>query len=237
MATRPQPPWGYHVCATTPAHVLYQGEGGEETNVDWKIEEYIGEDDTFIYYKYVARDGSDSFWAFPDEVDCSSPSKAATTDTLKDRIKQVQGRLNLKYKDHQYYPLAVDGVWGPKTCFAAYSYQKKVVDYSGSTLLGAFFVALGLPEVWKANFGSSCTSWYLDTPPSGGGTTVTEEPAPPVTAAAFPWKHILLGAAGGALVGAAAKKSVLKKSRARLWQTSVAGALVGALGGFVASKL
>lgn len=238
MATRPELPYGYNICAHTPANVSATGgaEGVLETSFpNWKVKEYLGDDDDFLYYKFTALDASDTFWAWPVEVDCSSTgsSKAPTESTTADKVRQIQRALNTKYTKHPNYPLAVDGKWGPKTCAAAYGYQKDVVGYGGGDLVGSFFTKLGLPEVWTTHFKNSCLSWHGDVP------TPTPTPAPePVPASKpFPWKLMLVGAAGGGLVGLAGKKTVLKKTRVKTWQAGIGGALLGALGGFVAGKM
>lgn len=238
MATRPGLPYGYSICAFTPANISATGgaEGVLEMSFpDWTVKEYVGDDDDFLYYRFTAQDGTDAFWAWPDEVPCTSTgsSKAPTTDTTALKVKDVQKRLNLHYQKHPYYPLTVDGHWGPKTCFAAYGFQKSVVGYGGGTLLGSFFTKLGLPEVWTTHFKNACTSWYADVPAPGPGPS----PEPVVSSAPFPWMEVLVGAAGGSLIGLAGKKTVLKKTRVKTWQAGVGGAVLGALGGFVAGKV
>jgi len=240
MATRPELPYGYSSCAYTPANVT--ATGGDEGVLamsfpNWKVKEYVGDDDDFLYYKFTAMDGTDSFWAWPDEVDCSSTgsSKAPTTSTTSAKVKEIQKALNSKYNKHEHYPLAVDGKWGPKTCFAAYGFQKDVVKYSGGNLLGQFFVKLGLPEVWTTHFKNSCLSWHGDEPAPTPDPAPTPEPV--LESKPFPWASTLVGAAGGSLVGLAGQKTVLKKTRVKAWQAGVGGALIGALGGFVAGKL
>lgn len=235
---RPDLPYGYSVCAYTPANVTATS-GAEgllgQSFADWKVKEYVGDDDDFFYYKFTAMDGTDTFWAWPDEVDCSSTgsSKAPTTSSTKLKVMDVQKKLNIKYTKHQYYPLKVDGVWGPKTCFAAYGFQKDVVGYSGGTLLGDFFVKLGLPEAWKTGFQNSCLSWHDDQPAE------EKKPAEEVVVPGkpFPWLATAVGAAGGSLIGLAGQKTVLRKTRVKAWQAGVGGALVGALGGFIAGRM
>lgn len=230
MATRPTPPWGYHVCATTPAFVtLSSKEGGDASYADWAVWEYIGDDDDFIYYRYMSVDGKDEFWAFPDEVDCENASHAATPSGNAAKVKEVQSRLNTQWKPSPL--LAVDGSWGPMTCKAAYDFQVAKTGYKGGSLLGPFFVALGLPEVWTSHFVNACAAWHGDVP---GPTPKPDVPEPTTP---FPWSKVLMGAAGGSLVGLAGKKTVLKKSKLRTWQVGVAGAVIGALGGYVAAKM
>lgn len=235
---RPDLPYGYAICPYTPANVTATGgaEGVlEQSFADYKVKEYVGDDDDFLYYKFTALDGTDAFWAWPIEVDCSSTgaSKPATSSSTSDKVKQVQKALNTKYPKHQYYPLAVDGKWGPKTCYAAYGFQKDVVGYGGGTLLGDFFVKLGLPQVWTTSFKNACLSWHGDQP----APTPTPAPEPVVEAKPFPWGMTALGALAGSLVGLAGKKTVLKKTKVKAWQAGVGGALLGALGGFIAGKL
>jgi len=238
---RPTMPYGYSICNFTPNNVSLTGAREEDSALgmsfaDWTVKEYVGDDDDFLYYYFISQTGSDTFWAWPDEVPCTSSgsSKAPTTDTTALKVKEVQKKLNLNYQKHVYYPLAIDGKWGPKTCFAAYGYQKSIVGYGGGTLLGSFFTKLGLPEVWTTHFKNSCTSWYQDVP----GPGPSPEPGPIVVPSApFPWMEVLVGAAGGGLIGLAGKKTVLKKSRVKTWQAGVGGAVLGALGGFIAGKV
>ncbi len=238
---RPSMPSGYSICNFTPNNVTKTGAGEEDFALqtsfpDWTVVEYVGDDDDFLYYYFISQTGSDTFWAWPDEVACTSSgsSKAPTTDTNALKVKEVQKKLNANFQKHIYYPLAIDGKWGPKTCFAAYGYQKSAVGYGGGTLLGSFFTKLGLPEVWTTHFSNACASWYGDVP----GEKKEEVIVPPVAPSApFPWKEMLIGAAGGSLIGLAGKKTLLKKSRVKTWQAGVGGAVLGALGGFIAGKV
>lgn len=68
---------------------------------------------------------------------------------------------------------------------------------------------------------------------SGGSTSlVVEEPV--VAVSAFPFTYVLVGAAGGALIGLAGKKTVLKKKKAVKPATAAAvGAVAGAIGGYL----
>lgn len=237
---RPTMPAGYRICAYTPNNVSLTGASEEDSALgmsfmDWTVKEYVGDDDDFLYYYFISQTSSDTFWAWPVEVDCSSTgsSHAPTTSTTKLKIKEIQNKLNYYYKEHPYYPLVVDGVFGPKTCFAAYGYQKKVTTYKGSNLTGEFFTKLGLPEVYTTHFKSSCASWFGDEIPDD-----VPPPPPPVPSAPFPWLEMLIGAAGGTLVGLAGKKTVLKKQKkVKSWHAGVGGALLGALGGFIAGKM
>jgi hypothetical protein len=234
--------FGYSQCSYTPANVTATGAGEEvfvfQTTFDgWNVKEYVGNDDDFLYYKFTAVSGADSFWAWPIEVDCSSTgsSKPATGTGNAAKIKQIQQKLNFYYQKHPNYPLTIDGSFGPKTCLAAYGFQQEATGYIGSNLIGEFFTKLGLPEVWTTGFKSSCASWYGDFQPTPGPTPPAPEPAPVSTP--FPWMEVLVGAAGGGLIGLAGKKTVLKKTKLPTVAAGVGGAVLGALGGFVAGKM
>jgi hypothetical protein len=185
-------------------------------------------------------------------------------------IKQIQTALNYAWKGHKYYPLAVDGKFGPKTCYAAYDYQTRGLGISGSTLTPQFFASFGWDgAAWSAAYGSNCSSYYsqydgglsggetpVETPVEqpvkppvqnggggggGGGEPVVEEPEPPPlppVSSPFPWLAMLIGAAGGALIGLAGKKTVLKKQkRIKPAYTALGGAALGAVGGLIVGKM
>jgi hypothetical protein len=85
--------------------------------------------------------------------------------------------------------------------------------------------------VWTTHFKNSCLAYY------DGGPTVKPPEEPMVYTVPFPWKEMLIGAAGGSLIGLAGKKTLLKKSRVKAWQAGVGGALLGAVGGYIAGKM
>jgi peptidoglycan hydrolase-like protein with peptidoglycan-binding domain len=242
MTPRPDLPYGYDICAYTPANVTATGgsEGVlQQSFPDWKVKEYVGDDDDFLYYKFTEISGTDTFWAWPIEVDCSSSgsSKTPTESTTAAKVRDIQKKLNIKYTKHANYPLTVDGKFGPKTCAAAYGYQKDVNGYSGGTLLGPFFTTLGLPEVWTTHFKNSCLSWYGDVPAPEPTPKPEPTPEPVPVAKPFPWKLMLVGAAGGSLIGLAGQKTVLRNTKVKAWQAGVGGALLGAVGGLIAGKV
>lgn len=226
MATMPELPNGYHACNVTPANVKSEGEGCEycdQSYADWTVYQY-SDADNYLYFKFSANDGSGYFWAFPDELDCPSPGGTSTGTTTVAKVKQIQAALNAKYASN----LTVDGKWGPNTCSAALAYQKNIVGISGSSLTTGFFSKLGLPTTWATEFKSSCAAHA-----GGGDTPVPPPPLPPVPGYQFPWMYVLLGAAGGSLIGLAGKKTVLKRAKVKSAVVGIGGALVGAVGGYL----
>lgn len=242
MATRPTLPMGYHTCSTTPAGVALEGERCdycEQSYSDWRVFQYVDVDD-YLYFKFVAIDGSDQFWAYPDEMSCAGATPTTSAgDINKSNIRSIQKALNSKYRSHSYYPLVVDGKWGPKTCTAAFGFQSTLPGVTSTGELTAdFFLALGLPEAWAATgkYGDSCASYYQKgvTP---APVPKPEEPVIEPVPSTFPWMETLIGAAGGSLIGLAGKKTVLKKrTRLKTWHAGVGGALLGAIGGFIWGK-
>jgi len=49
-------------------------------------------------------------------------------------VEEIQQSLNDQYMDHPNYPLAVDGLIGPKTCGALYKLQKEWLYDDSSTI-------------------------------------------------------------------------------------------------------
>jgi len=82
--------------------------------------------------------------------------------TNKDKIKLIQQALNDNYDWHEYYPLVVDGIFGPKTCRALYGFQQEFLSDTGVGIKAATFAALYLEdsEELARLFGNSCASWY-----------------------------------------------------------------------------
>lgn len=161
--------------------------------------------------------------AFPAAFTSTSGGTGSSTPTTMSKIEQIQAALNAKYAAN----LTVDGKWGPNTCSAALAYQKNIVGISGSSLTTGFFSKLGLPTTWATEFKSSCAS------SSGGGDAPVPPPPPPVPESTFPWMYVLLGAAGGSLIGLAGKKTVLKRSKVKPAVVGIGGALAGAVGGYL----
>ncbi len=49
-------------------------------------------------------------------------------------VEEIQVALNAQYPEHANYPLATDGLVGPKTCGALYKLQKEWMDNDSSTI-------------------------------------------------------------------------------------------------------
>lgn len=208
-------------------------ELSEETPRWYLLAALLHGDKSLSDYHYFYKDSA-SQPAFPVAfVYGGGSSSGGSTTPPSTTVQDIQRALNNKWKTHANYPLVVDGKFGPKTCSAALGYQKSVVGVAGTKLTTKFFTMLGLPSSMATTYGSSCV------PSGGGGGEDEPEPVPPPipVPSTFPWKETLIGAAGGTLVGLAGKKTVLKKAKIKSWQAGVAGALVGALGGFIAGKM
>jgi hypothetical protein len=176
-----------------------------------------------------------------------------------DNVRQIQTALNYAWKGHKFYPLAVDGKFGPNTCYAAFDYQTRGLGVGGSNLTPQFFASFGWDgNVWASQYGGGCAAYYSaydggasggDTPVAdkdgsggGGGTPVKKEEPPPVPplpeVKPFPWLAMLVGAGGGALIGLAGKKTVLKKQkRIKPAYAALGGAALGAVGGLIVGKM
>lgn len=193
------------------------------------------------YWAYY-RESTDD-WVFA----CQIPPSTGMEDEeapwyakeQKLRIAEMQTQLNVNFDWHPNYPLAVDGVLGPKTCEAAYRYQQEYLDDWGKELSTRFWTTLDLPAEYKGTLGMGCGSWHRDY--IGG-----DEPAPSPAPAPAPEPEVdpvpvvtsrrnvrilaaLLGVASGAVIGVAAKKQWYPRVEA--WKALAAGGAVGLGGG------
>jgi hypothetical protein len=153
-------------------------------------------------------------------------------------VEEIQQSLNDQYHDHPHYPLAVDGLIGPKTCGALYKLQKEWLGNDSSTIafdtlktLDTGFTAQHLTAVqnkckpyWK---GAGEATGVVD---EGGSGTVISDPEEPVIVGSrtSSWPFILIGGGLGGLGGYYAhKKGLVKVGSAPV--ISGAGAGLGAL--------
>jgi len=174
------------------------------------------------------------------------------------RVKQLQQKLN-EYDDaHVYYPLAVDGLLGPKTCHASYHFNQEFLDDYGHRLTSEFFTALDLPASWaNTNLATACRAGFTgdegqddwDAAGSGNVPAGPSNSAPmgpaidddaggtDVSKLGVPKNHKvalfagLLGGVAGLLGGLAARPYIMKRTRPK--KAAYAGAAVGAIGGLL----
>jgi len=89
-----------------------------------------------------------------------TPGVDPKKETPKARIKKIQQAL----KDRNYDPGKVDGVWGPKTCEAAYRVKIERLKNYSRPLDYEFFDYLGITgqtgQDYAAEFGEACAPWY-----------------------------------------------------------------------------
>ena len=200
---RPDPPAGYKQCDLTPLNVYLAHSAKPSTMPYWKYETWEEMGTDVLYYRLLGS-GGEIYWEYPTGIACGSalvPGGTGGTDIKK--IKQIQNALNEYFDDHPYYPLTVDGVFGPKTCKAAYGYQQGLLSDFSVRLTEGFFTSLDLPAWYSTSkFETSCTPWYSDeayvptAPPIVTPVTPPAPVPPPVVAdkAGFPlWLGIGVG--------------------------------------------
>ena len=240
-ADKPTPPGGYKICTQAPLNV-YQAHSAQPSSMPyWEYETWEEMGTDVLYYKLIGNAG-EVYWEYPTDIACGSakvPGGTGGVDSKK--IKQLQAALNEYYDLHPYYPLNVDGVFGPKTCAAAYGYQQDFLGSDSVLLTEKLFTTLDLPAWYSGKFEMSCTPYFTSSgdpkPTPTPSPTPGPEPVPiPVEASSgFPWLAVLLGTATGSVVGLAAEKKRLVGVR-RAPAMGI-GAVLGGLGGFLAGKL
>jgi len=246
---KPPPPTGYKVCAQAPlgygTSKLYLAHSAQPTtNPYWQAEmwEEMGTD---VHYYRVIGQGSEVYWEYPSSVPCGSSSVPEGTGTRVAKIKALQGRLNTNFKTHANYPLVVDGKFGPKTCTAAYQYQRLIVGVESVRLTEGLFEKLGLPK-WYANvLETDCTPWYIGvgestpdpapTPPPKPEPEPEPEPEPVIEGKGFPWLEVILGASSGGVGGLAVEKTGKVNTSKKV--AGGVGALLGATVGYIVGKM
>lgn len=246
---KPPPPAGYKQCAKAPlgygTSKLYLAHSAQPTSYPyWQAEmwEEMGTDVT--YYRVIGQ-GGEVYWEYPNEIECGSASVPEGTGTKVAKIKALQDRLNKQFKSHPYYPLKVDGVFGPKTCTAAYQYQRTVVGIESVRLTEALFEKLGLPKWYTSSLEVGCTPWYTavgepapvpaPTPTPDPDPEPEPDPDPTIDSKPFPWLEVILGAASGGVGGLAVEKT--GKVRVSKQAAGGVGVLLGGVLGFVVGKM
>jgi len=205
---RPTPPAGYKQCDEHPLNVYMVHTAQPSTIPYWQYETWEEMGTDVLYYRLIGS-GGEIYWEYPTSISCGSalvPGGTGGSDVKK--IKQLQNALNEYFDDHPYYPLTVDGTFGPKTCKAAYGYQQGYLGDSSVRLSEELFTSLDLPA-WYATtkFEMSCTPWYADdayqplAPPVVTPVVPTPTPTPVVPLApqkaGFP---LWMGIVGGILI-------------------------------------
>ena len=83
-------------------------------------------------------------------------------------IKDLQDALNYAGASPA---LAVDGIFGPKTCAAAYAHRATTMSSDDPNLDGAYFMSLGLDAGYALEIGSGCASGFSTSRPKTPSAT------------------------------------------------------------------
>lgn len=205
-----------------PGAKFVSGPSAYPLDPDWQYKTYADPYDSSLRYlkMYYPKTGK-GFWWYPPGVSCGTNTSSSVRYD-KAMIKEIQSALNKNYLEGSDIPvLKVDGIWGPKTCGAAYAFKQDILNDYGVTLNASFFRALDLPENYEEYFDVACTSYYtkdgvpLEEPKPVTGTKpstptpATTEPSVEAQKAGFPlWLALILGgSAVGMLIFKRGKKS------------------------------
>jgi hypothetical protein len=167
---RPELEPGYVWCGGIPGGGMAISE---TRNVDnrfgWTYVIYASADGEKLYYLYHDTMTNTDYWACPKVA-------PKTTPYVRSEVMEIQRRL----KKFGFDPGTIDGIPGPKTCQAAYSYKKQVLQENNSTLGKRFWYTLGLPDSYINKYGRMCDKWFTaDLGP--GPDAVKPDPQTPVT--------------------------------------------------------
>jgi len=180
----------------------------------WTKTTWAGADNQ-LYYQYYHQNSNTEKWA--------RPKSNVVSWQMKKDIKSIQAALNKA----GYSAGTADGIIGPKTCGAAYSFKIKELRDNNVMLDEKFYAALGLGgKNFSESYGRICAMYYKDVPvipdPDPDPPKVTPGKKPPketpptpppvIEKAGFPWWM-------GAIIGVGALGAVIsmdpKKSKKR----------------------
>jgi hypothetical protein len=159
-STKPALPSGYQWCSSMPPAMPITEEKPVPGDTNgWYYRIWAGDGDGKNYYEYKqymlwdysSGGTSETLYA------CPSYAPSSTSTTSKTEVKAIQNAL-LK---RGYNPGVADGLWGPKTCGAAYSYKRNELGEYNTSLGSQFFNTLGLGgHGYDQKYGHSCESWF-----------------------------------------------------------------------------
>ncbi len=162
----PTLPTGYNRCYNPSVQGMPVTVDVPTNQPGWKVDHYVGADDELYYFYH--SEWSDSFWA------CPAPGSASSHK--KEEVKQIQRALSKRGIN----PGPIDGIWGPKTCSAAYTYSFDVKGYADPTLDESFFEALDLGgRGFGARYGRACDNWFTGELGGEPVPIVIDDPEPP----------------------------------------------------------
>ena len=181
----PAPLSGFHKCTSMVpgGHSLVSGPHETGTS-GWRYNRVMGLQGGAAgveFFEVFTTDPNDhqKFYWLPIGLSCSGQLSAGAESPKKTKIIALQKALSA-----QGYVLKADGVFGPKTCGAAYDYQRTIVGVSSPQLTGDLFVSLGLPSAYATALGNGCSSWYSAAPapytPPAPSPGPTPGPAPEI---------------------------------------------------------
>ena len=158
--TKPALEPGYQWCTSIPPGMPITEEKPVPGDTNgWYYRIWAGDGDGKNYYEYKQYMLWDYWSGGSGETlyACPTYSPSNTTTANKTEVKAIQSAL-LK---RGYNPGVIDGIWGPSTCGAAYSYARNELGEYGSVLSSQFFTTLGLGgKGYDQKYGNSCESWY-----------------------------------------------------------------------------
>jgi hypothetical protein len=210
---------GYVWCSGPPTGALPISE--ERTVTDkfgWTYVVHASTDGDTLFYLYHDTMTNSDFWA--------CPWRGSIIPSNRAEVKTIQRALSKK----GYNPGTIDGIWGPKTCQAAYAYKRTVLKDSNITLGANFWSSLSLPAAYLKKYARSCDKWYTGdlgpvqppgpvepAKPTGVKPPVAKPPTPaevtpePAKAGFSVWMGLIL--AGGMLAAAFVAPVKRKKRR------------------------
>lgn len=143
----PKLPTGYSWCRQAPTGLaMVTTERAIDGMYGWTQQVWSSSDGKYLYYLFRDSMTNEDYWACPPTFRISS---------VASEVKQIQSALLNK----GFNPGPIDGSWGPKTCQAAYSFQRNTLKEYGSTLTSRFFFALGVSGL-GSKYARSCDDWY-----------------------------------------------------------------------------
>lgn len=158
---------GYVWCSGPPGGALPVSEERQVTNkFGWTYVVHAGAKGDVLYYLYHDTMTNSDFWACPKRTGASPSNR---TD-----VQNIQRAL----KGAGYDPGTIDGIWGPKTCQAAYKYKQIMLKENDTTLGPRFWSGLSLPATYIQKYARACDAWY--TGDLGPGPGSKPDPIVPV---------------------------------------------------------
>jgi len=206
---------GYHWCRKPPSGVkMVQSPKASDGAPGWTVAVFSGADNQ-LYYRYDHAQTNVRRWACPTS-NIERPGQKADVRLIQKALKEAG-----------YPPGPIDGIVGPKTCAAAYKFQRERVGVMGADLTRGFFQALGLGgRDFEVKYARLCAFHHKDVymPPDEPEPSKPDKKKPPkkkdpvkITVpeekkAGFPW---LLAGVLGLGAGVTAFMTSKKKKKRR----------------------